>query len=58
MKRDAKTVAGWNFERIIPCHGVRLRYIKMLNHHVYFFSFVTHAGCHRDERATSLEGCL
>jgi len=21
MKRDAKTVAGWNFERIIPCHG-------------------------------------
>jgi len=23
MKRDVKTVAGWNFERIIPCHGVR-----------------------------------
>jgi hypothetical protein len=23
MRRDAKTVAGWNFERIIPCHGVR-----------------------------------
>ncbi|OBZ77221.1 hypothetical protein A0H81_02591 [Grifola frondosa] len=21
MKRDVKTVAGWNFERIIPCHG-------------------------------------
>ncbi|PSR84033.1 hypothetical protein PHLCEN_2v5545 [Hermanssonia centrifuga] len=21
MKRDAKTVAGWDFERIIPCHG-------------------------------------
>ncbi|KAJ3479916.1 hypothetical protein NLI96_g8731 [Meripilus lineatus] len=23
MKRDAATVAGWDFERIIPCHGVR-----------------------------------
>ena len=23
MKRDVKTVADWNFERIIPCHGVR-----------------------------------
>lgn len=22
MKRDVKTVAGWDFERIIPCHGV------------------------------------
>ena len=22
MKRDAKTVAGWDFTRIIPCHGV------------------------------------
>jgi len=21
MKRDAKTVAGWPFEKIIPCHG-------------------------------------
>ncbi|KAF8237359.1 hypothetical protein L208DRAFT_1356278 [Tricholoma matsutake] len=21
MKRDAKTVAGWDFEKIIPCHG-------------------------------------
>jgi hypothetical protein len=21
MARDAKTVAGWDFERIIPCHG-------------------------------------
>jgi len=21
MKRDAATVAGWDFERIIPCHG-------------------------------------
>lgn len=22
MRRDAKTVAGWDFTRIIPCHGV------------------------------------
>lgn len=22
MKRDAKTVASWDFDRIIPCHGV------------------------------------
>lgn len=22
MKRDAKTVDEWDFERIIPCHGV------------------------------------
>jgi hypothetical protein len=21
MKKDVKTVAGWDFERIIPCHG-------------------------------------
>jgi len=21
MKRDVKTVAEWDFERIIPCHG-------------------------------------
>ena len=39
MKCDAKTVAGWDFERIIPCHGVRLRYFKMLiwNCCVYLF---------------------
>ena len=24
MKRDAQTVADWDFERIIPCHGVCL----------------------------------
>ena len=24
MKRDAKTVSGWDFTRIIPCHGVCL----------------------------------
>lgn len=24
MRRDAKTVAAWDFDRIIPCHGVRL----------------------------------
>ena len=24
MKRDVRTVAGWDFERIIPCHGVRV----------------------------------
>ena len=23
MKRDVKSVAEWDFERIIPCHGVR-----------------------------------
>lgn len=22
MKRDCKTVAAWDFERMIPCHGV------------------------------------
>ena len=22
MKRDARTVSGWDFDRIIPCHGV------------------------------------
>lgn len=22
MSRDAKSVASWNFHRIIPCHGV------------------------------------
>ncbi|EEB91971.1 hypothetical protein MPER_09587, partial [Moniliophthora perniciosa FA553] len=21
MKRDVKTVTGWDFERVIPCHG-------------------------------------
>jgi len=21
MKRDAQIVAGWDFDRIIPCHG-------------------------------------
>jgi hypothetical protein len=21
MKRDVKTVADWDFQRIIPCHG-------------------------------------
>ena len=41
MKRDAKTVAGWDFERIIPCHGVRLRYFKIViwNHCVYFILY-------------------
>jgi hypothetical protein len=39
MRRDAKTVAGWDFERIIPCHGVRFFVIsKMLNNSKSFFS--------------------
>ena len=24
MKEDAVAVSGWDFERIIPCHGVSL----------------------------------
>ena len=35
MKRDAKTVSGWDFERIIPCHGVR--FSKMLNEPLCLF---------------------
>ncbi|KAG5643709.1 hypothetical protein DXG03_009758 [Asterophora parasitica] len=34
MRRDAKTVAGWDFEKIIPCHGVsRLNWheLRLLN---------------------------
>lgn len=27
MNRDVRTVAGWDFERIIPCHGVRINFL-------------------------------
>ncbi|KAH8116183.1 hypothetical protein DFH11DRAFT_1266963 [Phellopilus nigrolimitatus] len=26
MRRGARTVAGWDFDRVIPCHGVRTRF--------------------------------
>ncbi|CAE6499674.1 unnamed protein product [Rhizoctonia solani] len=28
MSRDAKTVAGWDFDRIIPCHGASIFYAR------------------------------
>lgn len=28
MRRDAKTVAEWDFTRIIMCHGVRIPPIR------------------------------
>ena len=30
MKRDARTVSGWEFDKIIPCHGV-----SVLHSHVF-----------------------
>jgi len=27
MKQDARTVASWDFERIIPCHGVGASFV-------------------------------
>lgn len=30
MKKDVKTVADWDFERIIPCHGVSPAYVIYL----------------------------
>ena len=38
MTRDAKTVAGWDFDRIIPCHGVRFIFFR------YFFGGALHVG--------------
>jgi len=38
MRRDAKTVAGWDFEKIIPCHGdVIEREAKQAWRNVYKF---------------------
>lgn len=31
MKRDANIVASWNFDRIIPCHGVSIEKCIRLN---------------------------
>lgn len=35
MKRDAETVAGWDFDRIIPCHGVSPAYKCLLYSQAY-----------------------
>ena len=56
MKRDVKTVAGWDFERIIPCHGVRAiaasyPIIHSSNHHLP-------TGRHRERWKKSVEGSV
>lgn len=45
MKRDAKTVAGWDFTRIIPCHGVCLP--KESSSSYYFDDANTFSGHYR-----------
>jgi hypothetical protein len=54
MKKDAKTIAEWDFERIIPCHGVRvivaLRPITPLT--------VSLTGRNREGRKQSVEGSI
>jgi len=30
MKQDAKTVASWDFDTIIPCHGASLSSIQLV----------------------------
>ena len=39
MREDAKTVASWDFERIIPCHGVslhiRLKIIASIDSYIF-----------------------
>ena len=41
MKRDVKTVAGWDFERLIPCHGVRVMSRRFASDHSDHFSHRT-----------------
>jgi hypothetical protein len=42
MRRDAKTVADWDFDKIIPCHGVCLH----LNS--FCACLIIPLGCYRD----------
>lgn len=53
MTRDAKIVAGWDFDRIIPCHGVRYlpSFAGYLTNHIRI-------GRYRDWWKISLDGCV
>ena len=53
MKRDVKTVAGWDFERLIPCHGVRV--IVTLPPITLTISLTGH---HREGWEQSMEGSI
>lgn len=53
MKRDVKTVAGWDFERLIPCHGVRV--IVTLPPITLTVSLTGH---HREGWEQSMEGSI
>lgn len=62
MKRDAKTVAGWDFTRMIPCHGVRTRVPSLIWDIRLILSMrmcgfhLLRSGCHRRERQGGLVG--
>jgi len=52
MKRDARIVASWDFERVIPCHGVG---------HSFCQSFVTSPllpGRYRRKGEGRLDQCI
>jgi hypothetical protein len=52
MRRDARTVADWDFERIIPCHGVST------SHCVCAHCTQCPAGRHREGRQQGLARCV
>lgn len=45
MKRSLNTVRGWDFDRIIPCHGVRI------------LSMLGVSAVHPAERSFPFQGC-
>lgn len=55
MKKDVKTVAGWDFERIIPCHGVRTTAVVRIQS---FDLTIPPTGRHRKGRKQSVEGSV
>jgi hypothetical protein len=52
MRREAREVANWDFDTIIPCHGVCLLRCIL---HTYAYPFL---GSNREEWKGSLEGSL
>jgi hypothetical protein len=40
MRRDAKTVAGWEFDRIIMCHGVSRPSYSLPPQNISFVTFL------------------
>ena len=56
MRREVQTVASWDFDKYIPCHGVRCPSLSSSVHRAY--GTIAIAERHRKQREGGVEGGL